>query len=108
VLGPGENLPYGAVLDDASALENGYGIRELADQRKVVGDEQVRQPQLVLQAEEQVDEAGLHGDVQRRGRLVQDDDVRPQHQRPGDRDPLALTARQLGWAAGQHGLGQSD
>ena len=51
---------------------------------------------------------GLHGDVQRRGRLVKDDDVRSQYEGPGDRDPLTLTAREMGGASGQHRLGQPD
>ena len=42
-----------------------------------------------------VEDLRLHGDVQRRGRLVEDDQVRLADQRAGDADPLRLAAGQL-------------
>ena len=60
-----------------------------------MGDEQVGQPELVLKFLEQVDDLRLHRDVQRRHRLVGDDQFGLQGQRPGDADPLALPAGEL-------------
>ena len=41
--------------------------------------------------------------VERTGRLVAEDDLRPGHQGPGDRDPLLLAARQLCRAVARDG-----
>ena len=60
-----------------------------------MGDEQVGQPELALQPLEQVDDLGLDRDVERADRLVGDDEVRVERERPGDADALALAAREL-------------
>ena len=52
-----------------------------------------------LQPQQQVDHLGLHRDVQRRGRLVQDQQIRARRQRPRDHHPLALAARERQWVA---------
>ena len=68
---------------------------DVADDAEVVRDQQVGEAELVLQLAEQVDDLGLDRDVERRDRLVEDDQPRPQRQRPGDPDPLPLAAREL-------------
>ena len=65
------------------------------DDAEVVRDEHVRQLELVLQVVEQVDDLRLDRDVERRDRLVGDDQLRVQRERAGDADPLALAAREL-------------
>ena len=50
---------------------------------------------LVLQLLEQLQHLGLHGDVERGGRLVGDDDVGLHRERHGDHHPLALAAGEL-------------
>ena len=67
----------------------------MADDADVVGDEEVGEPELVLEVVEQVDDLRLDRDVERRDRLVGDDQLRPQRERAGDPDPLALAAREL-------------
>jgi hypothetical protein len=52
-------------------------------------------PHLLLQPHQQVDHRGLDGHVQRRYRLVGDDQVRVHRQRPGDGEALALAAGEL-------------
>ena len=49
----------------------------------------------LLQLRQQVQHLRADGDVERRDRLVEHEDFRPQHQRAGDGDALAL-------AAGEH------
>ena len=49
-------------------------------------------PALALQVAEEVDDRRLHGDIERRHRLVADDEVGLHRQRPGDADALALPA----------------
>ena len=67
----------------------------MADDAEVVGDEQVGEVELVLEVLEQVDDLRLDRDVERRHRLVGDDQLRLQGERPGDPDALALAAREL-------------
>ena len=84
-----------ADLDDLAEIHHGDAIGDVADDGQVVGDEQVGEPELVLQLIEQVDDAGLDAHVERRHRLVEDDELRLDRQRPGDPDALALTAGEL-------------
>ena len=60
--------------------------------RKVVGDEQVRQAVLVLQIFKHIDDLCLNGNIQRRDGLVADDKLRVHSQSAGDADALALAA----------------
>jgi hypothetical protein len=46
-------------------------------------------------AAQQVEDLGLHGDVEGRGRLVGHDDARVEHERLGDDDALLLAAGEL-------------
>ena len=48
-----------------------------------------------LQLGEELQHLGAHGDVERRDRLVGDDEFRPAHDGAGDRDALALAAGEL-------------
>ena len=50
---------------------------------------------LALEGAKQVDHLGLHGAVERAGRLIQEDQLGPQHHGTGDGDALALPARQF-------------
>ena len=67
----------------------------MADDADVVGDEDVGEAELVLQVGEQVDDLRPDRDVEGGDRLVGDDQLRPQRQRPGDPDPLPLAAGEL-------------
>ena len=67
----------------------------MADDADVVGDEEVGEAELVLEVVEQVDDLRLDRDVEGRDRLVGDDQLRLQRQRPGDPDPLPLAAGEL-------------
>ena len=60
-----------------------------------MADEQVREVQVALEVEQQVEDLALDRDVEGRHRLVGDDQVRAQGERPGDADPLALAAGEL-------------
>src|SRR5262245_31087487 len=67
----------------------------MADDGEVVGDEEVREPEVLLKLLEQVDHLCLNRDVERRDRLVGDDEVGIDRERAGEPDPLALAAREL-------------
>ena len=82
-------------LDDVAEVHHGDAVADVADDRKVVSDEQVGQPELLLQVFEQVDDLSLNRNVQRRNRLVADDEARVNCQRPSDADSLTLPAAEL-------------
>ena len=59
---------------------------------KIVGDEQVGEAELLLQVLQQVDHLRLDRHVERRHRLVADDQLGLDGERAGDADALALAA----------------
>ena len=72
----------------------------MLDDRQIVRDEQIAQPQLILQVFEHVDHLRLNGNVQRADRLVADDELRVGRERAGDADALALAAGKFVRVAG--------
>ena len=68
---------------------------DVPDHGEVVRDHQVGQTELLLQLLEQVEDLRLDRHVQRRDRLVGDDEARFERDRAGDADPLALPAGEL-------------
>src|SRR5580704_471275 len=60
-----------------------------------MADEDRCQRALAAYAREEIEDLRLHGDVERRGRLVEQQSVRRQDEGAGDRHALALPAGQL-------------
>ena len=75
----------------------------MLDDGQVVGDEQIRQAEFFLQVLQQVDDLRLNGHVQRRHRLVADDEIGVDRKRPSDADALPLTAAELVRIAAERG-----
>ena len=67
----------------------------MLDQPQIVRDEQIGQLQLLLQIHQQVDDLRLHRHVERRHRLVEDEERRIQRQRARQADALPLAAAEL-------------
>ena len=67
-------------------------VAERAHHLQVVTDEEVGEAAPPLQVAQEVDDLALHRKVERRGRLVEQDEFRIEHQRAGDGDALALAA----------------
>ena len=67
-------------------------VGHVVDHREIVGDEQIGEAQFLLQILEQVEDLRLHRDVERRDRLVADQQVGAERQRARDADALALAA----------------
>ena len=82
-------------LDELPEVHHRDPVAHVADDAEIVGDEEIRQLELVLELLEQVDHLRLDRDVERRHRLVGDDQLRPQRERARDADPLALAAGEL-------------
>ena len=95
VAGLAVDLVGDADLDDLAEVHHRDRVGDVAHHREVVRDEQVREPEPLLQVLEQVHDAGLDRHVERRHRLVEHEQRRVERERPGDADALALTAREL-------------
>src|SRR5262245_38953720 len=86
-------LPVCPLLHDAAPVQEVDEVRVL-DRAQPVGDQDhgpARQGGL-----EALLDRPLGGGVEVAGRLVEDQDLRPPQQRPGDRQPLPLAAREVG------------
>ena len=62
---------------------------------EIMGDQQHRGADLAPEIIDQIEDAALDGDVERRGRLVSDDQLGLERDGDGDEDALAHAARQL-------------
>ena len=82
-------------LDDRAVAQHRDPIRQMRHHGEVVADEEVGEPVPAAQVRHQVQDLRLDRDVERRDRLVGNDQLRPGDQRPGDGDPLPLAAREL-------------
>ena len=65
-----------AELHQPAQVEHGDPVRDVAHDAEVVRDEEERDAALRLQLDEEVEDRRLHRDVERRGRLVADDELR--------------------------------
>jgi hypothetical protein len=86
-------------LGEPAQIHHRDPVADLPHHRQVVGDEQVGEVELPLQVGQQVEDLRPDGDVQGGDRLVTDDQLGPQRQRPGHADALALAAGELGRVA---------
>ena len=90
-----EHLGHRSLLDDAALGHDADPVGHLAHDAEVVGDEQQRHAVARLQGLEELQDLRLDGDVERRRRLVGDQQVGLVGQRHGDHDALALAAGEL-------------
>ena len=95
VLRRGEDLLRGALLDDLALRHHADPVRHLAHDAEIVGDQQHRHVELGFELEQQLEDLRLDGDVERRGRLVGDEQVGLVGERHGDHHPLPLPAGEL-------------
>ena len=95
-------------LDDLAQVHHRDPVGDVADHRQVVGDEEVRQAESLLELLEQVHDLRLDAHVERRDRLVAHDELRVQRERAGDADALALAARELVRVAAGHVRVEAD
>ena len=95
-----EDLLGRAHLDDMAEIHDGDPVGEIAHHRQIVADEHHRRLRFALQAHQELADRGLHRNVERRHRLVGDDDARPPGEGARNADALLLAARQLPRASG--------
>ena len=79
----------------AARLHDDHAVGDLGHHAEVVGDEQDAGAAPVLQLADQLQDLRLRGHVERRGRLVGDQQGRIEHQGRRDHDALALAAGDL-------------
>src|SRR3546814_13334730 len=85
-----------ADLLDAPLAHDHDPVRQLQGFLLVVGDEDGGVAGPVVELPQPATQIPAHLRIQRPERLVEQEDPRPDRQRPGQRDPLALAAGKLG------------
>ena len=85
----------GAELHRAARVHDHHRLGDLGDDAQVVRDQDHADVELLLHPVDQLEDLRLHGDVERRRRLVGDQEIRVVDQRHGDHRPLAHAAREL-------------
>jgi hypothetical protein len=82
-------------LDDLAGVHDADPRRHLRDDAEVVGDQQHAHRVLGLQPAQQFEHLRLDGHVERRRRLIGDQQARPAGERDGDHHPLLHAAGEL-------------
>ena len=90
-----EDVPLRAALDDPARVHDEDLVGDLGDDAEVVRDQDHGRVELGAQAVEQLEDLRLDRHVERRRRLVGDQDVRVARERHRDHRPLAHAAREL-------------
>lgn len=71
----GDDLGRGTVLDQLTGVHRAKVVAQVTHHGQVVADEQHREAELTLDPLQEIEDHGLHRDVQRRCYLVRDQDV---------------------------------
>ena len=103
----GDELRRRPALQDPAVHDHADVVGERGGVLEVVGDENRRQRELPEQLVELDPHRRLGVRVERRERLVEQQDARLEGERPRERDPLALATRQLA-DAGRSEMGDSE
>jgi len=82
-------------LNDAAQVHHGNPVRYMMNDIEVMGDKKIGQPEIFFQIAKQIQNLRLDGSIERGNRLVRDDQLRLQRQRPGDSDALPLSSAEL-------------
>jgi hypothetical protein len=92
---PREELVHGPLLGHLAGVHDDDVVRDLGNDPEVVGDHDDRGLELLLQGPHQPEDLCLRRHVERRGRLVRDQQVGLVDQRHRDHHALAHAAREL-------------
>jgi len=79
-------------FDELAEIHNADAIAHVLDDGQVVGDEQVREVELMSKVEKQVEDLRLDRDVERRDSFIADDELGIERQGAGDADALPLAS----------------
>ena len=95
MLGAIEDCPHVTVLDHPAGIHDEHMVGQRGHHGEVVGDEDHRAAELLLQVAQQLQDLRLNGDVERRRRLVGDQQVGLTRDRGGNQHALAHAAGKL-------------
>ena len=90
-----EDVPRLALLGDLARVHHGHAVAGLGDDPEVVRDQEERGPEVLAEVGQDAQDLRLDDHVERGRRLVRDEELRAQHERERDHDPLAHAAREL-------------
>ena len=102
-----QHLGDRAFLHDPAVLHHDDPVAERAHDLEVVADEEVAEAPLALEPAQEVDDLRLNREVEGRGRLVEQDELGLERDRPRDGEPLALAAGELVREARGDGVGEA-
>jgi len=85
-----QHFASGTTFDDAPEVHHEHLVARGLDDREIVGDEQVTEPQLLGQRRKQAEDLRLDAHVERRHRLVQNEQVGFRGKGASDGDSLGL------------------
>src|ERR1700738_4342121 len=91
----GEDLLHRPLLDDLAAIHDADHVRNAANDAEIMGDEQQAHAEPRPNLREQGQDLRLHRDIERRGRLIRDQEIGLVGERHRDHDALALATGQL-------------
>src|SRR5437868_4616931 len=91
----GKHVGCRALLDDDALLHHREAVADLGCDAQVVGDEEHREIELLSDLVQQLEHLGLHRDVERRHRLIADQQHGLHRQCARDANALALPAGEL-------------
>src|SRR5258706_9326430 len=93
--GIGEQFALLCGFDNAAEIHYRDAVTDMGHHSEIMCDEQIGKIMLALQVDQQIDHLGLDRHIERRYRLVADDQSWPQRQSARDADALALAAGEL-------------
>jgi hypothetical protein len=89
---PGEERLGARDLDDLADIHHDDAVADVLDHAEIMADEEIGQPELLLQVAQQIECLRPDADIECRDRFVEHDEARMGRERPGDADALALAA----------------
>ena len=103
-----DHLLGGADLDDATEVHHADPIAHTGDHPQIVGDEEIGDVPLALEAGQEVQDVGLDRDIERRNDFIAQQQLGIDRQGPSDIDPLPLASRELVGSSVRHRRRQPD
>lgn len=94
-----EDLRLASLLDTAPQVHHHHLVGDMFLHRQIVRDEDIGEPQLLLQIHHQVQNLSPYRDIKRRYRLIGDHHIGIEHQATRNGDTLALAAGEHMWIA---------
>src|SRR5665648_61338 len=91
----GKNILFVPVFDEVPEIHDADGVRNMLDNRKVMGDEQICQIKFLLKIHEQVDDLGLNRYIERRNRFITYHKLRVEREGTRNTDSLPLSSGEL-------------